>query len=77
MTASAFRRTSGQGLVPLKQSCPLCHGPGGQVLGTGSKISRPRSQLLPPDNAVEQERVMRAKRKDASYPALVEALAAP
>jgi len=74
-SASAFRRYSGQPLVPMKASCPLCHGPRGEALGTNRLHVRPRTQLLLPDNTVEQDRVARAKRADAAYAALREVFA--
>jgi len=76
MTASAFRRVSGQALVPLKAACPACHGARGEALGTGRLQVRPRTQVLLPDNSIEQDRVARAKRADAAYATLRDLFAA-
>ena len=69
-SASAFRRFSGQPLMPVRTSCPLCHGSRGEALGTSRLHIRPRTQVLLPDNTIEQDRVVRAKRAEVAYETL-------
>jgi len=67
----AFPRTDGHPLVPVRQSCVLCHGRDGGTLGTDSMQLRPRTEMLAPVNTVEEERVLRAKRHSESFRALL------
>ena len=70
-TSSVLPRSDGQPLVRVSQSCVLCHGPDGSVLGTRSMQAPPRTELLAPANSVEEDRVMRAKRQSESFRALL------
>jgi hypothetical protein len=68
---SVFPRSSGHPLVRMRQSCVLCHGSEGGLLGTNSFVIRPRTEVLNPANTIEQDRVLRAKRESESFQALV------
>src|SRR5438876_4354424 len=68
---AAFPRADGHPLVPVRQSCVLCHGRDGGTLGTDSMQLRPRTELLAPVNTVEEDRVLRAKRHSESFRALL------
>ncbi|HEY4885008.1 MAG TPA: hypothetical protein VII08_15345 [Myxococcales bacterium] len=69
--SSVSPRSDGQPLVPVRQSCVLCHGPDGGKLGTASMKLPPRTEMLAPANTVEGDRVLRAKRESKSFRALL------
>jgi len=68
--SSVVARFEGQPLVPVGQSCVLCHGPDGARLGTATLQLPLRTEVLAPANTVEEDRVLRAKRESESFRAL-------
>src|SRR5713101_5198919 len=70
-TSSVLPRFDGQPLVRVRESCVLCHGPDGAMLGTATMQQPPRTELLAPGNTVEADRVLRAKRESDSFRALL------
>ena len=70
-TGSVLPRFDGQPLVPVRQSCVLCHGPDGAKLGTATLHFPPRTETLATANTVEEGRVLRAKRESESFRGLL------
>ena len=75
--AAFGRSSSGVSLVPMRLSCPNCHGLDGARLMTTNFHDVTGVHVLRPDNTLQQELVIRRKRADPAYQALKPFFAAP
>ena len=75
--SSVSARSDGYPLVYVRQSCVICHGPDGGIVGTAGLQVRPRTELLGPANTREENRVLRAKRESESFRALLKYFRGP
>ena len=64
---SAFGSGAEQPLVPARLACPQCHDPTGQHLMTVGFHGIVGVRVLHPGNTIQQEAVLRAKRKRDDY----------